>query len=281
MIIDGKLVSSEIRKSLKSEVDSIKTEYNKVPGLAVIIVGNNPASEVYVRNKERACAEIGIRSLRYSLPEDISEKEILDIISELNSDPDVNGILVQLPLPKGLDENKILSSINVNKDVDGFSAYQTGRLTLGQDALTSCTPTGIMELLKYYNVDPTGKHAVVVGRSNIVGKPMSLLLLKANATVTVCHSKTKNIADITKSGDIVVVAIGKPGFLSADMIKEDAVVIDVGITRTENGLKGDVDYEEVSNKASLITPVPGGVGPMTITMLMSNTVKAFFMQNAR
>lgn len=281
MIIDGKLVSSEIRKSLKSQVDSIKAEYNKVPGLAVIIVGNNPASEVYVRNKERACAEIGIRSLRYSLPEDVSEKEILDIISELNSDPDVNGILVQLPLPKGLDENKILSSINVNKDVDGFSAYQTGRLTLGQDALTSCTPTGIMELLKYYNVDPTGKHAVVVGRSNIVGKPMSLLLLKANATVTVCHSKTKNIADITKSGDIVVVAIGKPGFLSADMIKEGAVVIDVGITRTENGLKGDVDYEEVSKKASLITPVPGGVGPMTITMLMSNTVKAFFMQNAR
>ncbi len=281
MIIDGKLVSSEIRKSLKSQVDSIKAEYNKVPGLAVIIVGNNPASEVYVRNKERACAEIGIRSLRYSLPEDVSEKEILDIISELNSDPDVNGILVQLPLPKGLDENKILSSIDVNKDVDGFSAYQTGRLTLGQDALTSCTPTGIMELLKYYNVDPTGKHAVVVGRSNIVGKPMSLLLLKANATVTVCHSKTKNIADITRSGDIVVVAIGKPGFLSADMIKEGAVVIDVGITRTENGLKGDVDYEEVSKKASLITPVPGGVGPMTITMLMSNTVKAFFMQNAR
>lgn len=281
MIIDGKLVSSEIRKSLKSQVDSIKAEYNKVPGLAVIIVGNNPASEVYVRNKERACAEIGIRSLRYSLPEDVSEKEILDIISELNSDPDVNGILVQLPLPKGLDENKILSSIDVNKDVDGFSAYQTGRLTLGQDALTSCTPTGIMELLKYYNVDPTGKHAVVVGRSNIVGKPMSLLLLKANATVTVCHSKTKNIADITRSGDIVVVAIGKPGFLSADKIKEGAVVIDVGITRTENGLKGDVDYEEVSKKASLITPVPGGVGPMTITMLMSNTVKAFFMQNAR
>lgn len=281
MIIDGKLVSSEIRKSLKSQVDSIKAEYNKVPGLAVIIVGNNPASEVYVRNKERACAEIGIRSLRYSFPEDVSEKEILDIISELNSDSAVNGILVQLPLPKGLDENKILSSIDVNKDVDGFSAYQTGRLTLGQDALTSCTPTGIMELLKYYNVDPTGKHAVVVGRSNIVGKPMSLLLLKANATVTICHSKTKNIADITRSGDIVVVAIGKPGFLSADMIKEGAVVIDVGITRTENGLKGDVDYEEVSKKALLITPVPGGVGPMTITMLMSNTVKAFFMQNAR
>lgn len=281
MIIDGKLVASEIRKGLKSEVDSIRTEYDKVPGLAVIIVGNNPASEVYVRNKEKACAEIGIRSLRFSLLEDVSEKEILDIISELNSDPDVNGILVQLPLPKGLDENKILSAIDVNKDVDGFSAYQTGRLTLGQEALTSCTPTGIMELLKYYNVDLTGKHAVVVGRSNIVGKPMALLLLKSNATVTVCHSKTNNIADITRTADIVVVAIGKPGFLTADMIKDGAVVVDVGITRTENGLKGDVDYENVSKKAFLITPVPGGVGPMTITMLMSNTVKAFFMQNAR
>lgn len=281
MIIDGKLVASEIRKGLKSEVDSIRTEYDKVPGLAVIIVGNNPASEVYVRNKEKACAEIGIRSLRFSLPEDVSEKEILDIISELNSDSDVNGILVQLPLPKGLDENKILSAIDVNKDVDGFSAYQTGRLTLGQEALTSCTPTGIMELLKYYNVDLTGKHAVVVGRSNIVGKPMALLLLKSNATVTVCHSKTNNIADITRTADIVVVAIGKPGFLTTDMIKDGAVVVDVGITRTENGLKGDVDYENVSKKASLITPVPGGVGPMTITMLMSNTVKAFFMQNAR
>ncbi len=281
MIIDGKLVSSEIKKNIKDEVIKISEDYGKVPGLAVVMVGDNPASAVYVRNKEKACECTGIKSYLYQFPENTEEEVVVNLIHELNKNDNINGILVQLPLPKHLNENYILSQIDSNKDVDGFSAYQMGKLVLGFDALTACTPTGIMALLDFYNIDLDGKNVVMIGRSNIVGKPMAFLLLKNNATVTICHSHTKNIGEITKQADVVIVAIGKPEFLTEEMVKEGAVVIDVGINRTPDGLKGDVDFEHVSKKASYITPVPGGVGPMTVTMLLSNTLKAFLAQNAR
>ncbi len=281
MIIDGKLVSSEIKKNIKDEVIKISEDYGKVPGLAVVMVGDNPASAVYVRNKEKACECTGIKSYLYQFPENTEEEVVVNLIHELNKNDNINGILVQLPLPKHLNENYILSQIDPNKDVDGFSAYQMGKLVLGFDALTACTPTGIMALLDFYNIDLDGKNVVMIGRSNIVGKPMAFLLLKNNATVTICHSHTKNIGEITKQADVVIVAIGNPEFLTEEMVKEGAVVIDVGINRTPDGLKGDVDFEHVSKKASYITPVPGGVGPMTVTMLLSNTLKAFLAQNAR
>jgi len=273
VIIDGKKVSSEIKAQLKVRLDEYK-EKGGVCGLAVIIVGDDPASKIYVRNKMTACAEVGIKNFNYELPVDASQEEIISIIKELNKNDEVKGILVQLPLPKHLDERKILAQIDPEKDVDGFSAYQMGKLVLGEKCFPSCTPRGIVELLHAYNIDITGKKAVVVGRSNTVGKPMALMLLKENATVTVAHSKTKDLAAVTSEADILVVAVGKAKFIKKDMVKEGAVVIDVGMNRENGKLCGDVDFEEVKDKCSFITPVPGGVGPMTVTMLLKNTVDA-------
>lgn len=274
ILIDGKKVSEAVRSEIKAETAEFIKKTGVQPGLAVIIVGNNPASEIYVRNKIKATEEAGMKSFCYRLPEDAEEAELRDLIQNLNSDGSVHGILVQLPLPKHMDEKRVLSLIDVKKDVDGFSAYQMGKLVLGTPELIACTPHGVMELLHYYNIPISGKRAVVIGRSNIVGKPMAQLLMAENATVTVCHSRTQNLAEVVREGDIVVAAIGKAEFITADMIKDGAVVIDVGMNRTDNGLKGDVDFTEVSKKASYITPVPGGVGPMTITMLLKNTLKA-------
>ena len=270
ILIDGKKTSEKIRAELAEEVKNMPSEV----GLAVIIVGDDAASQVYVRNKEKACQQLGIQSYRYSFPSAITEEELKKTIADLNADKRINGILVQLPLPKHLNERRILECIATEKDVDGFSANQIGKLLLGEDCLVSCTPQGIMKLLSEYGISVAGKHAVVVGRSNIVGKPISLLLLQANATVSVCHSKTADLAAITKQADILVVAIGKAKFITADMVKEGAVVIDVGINRVDGKLYGDVDFENVAPKCSYITPVPGGVGPMTVTCLMCNTVKA-------
>ncbi len=270
ILIDGKKTSEKIRAELAEEVKNMPREV----GLAVIIVGDDAASQVYVRNKEKACQQLGIQSYRYSFPSSITEEELKKTIADLNADKRINGILVQLPLPKHLNERRILECIATEKDVDGFSANQIGKLLLGEDCLVSCTPQGIMKLLSEYGISVAGKHAVVVGRSNIVGKPISLLLLQANATVSVCHSKTADLAAITKQADILVVAIGKAKFITADMVKEGAVVIDVGINRVDGKLYGDVDFENVAPKCSYITPVPGGVGPMTVTCLMCNTVKA-------
>ncbi len=273
-IIDGKSVSKNIRESVAQEVALLK-EQGIFPKLAVILVGNDPASSVYVRNKEKACLETGIEPLQITLPEETTEEELLALIARLNADDTVHGILVQLPLPRHISEEKVIDKIDPNKDVDAFTHESVGRIVEGKYTFLPCTPAGIMHLLEYYDVDISGKECVVVGRSNIVGKPMALLLLNASGTVTVCHSKTRNLSEVTSRADIVVVAVGRANFLKADMVKDGAVVIDVGINRLDNGkLCGDVDFEEVSKKASLITPVPGGVGPMTITMLMKNTVFA-------
>lgn len=273
-IIDGKLVSKTIRESVAQEVALLK-ERGIFPKLAVILVGNDPASAVYVRNKEKACLETGIEPLQITLPEETTEEELLALIARLNSDDTVHGILVQLPLPSHISEEKVIDSIDPTKDVDAFTHESVGRIVEGKYTFLPCTPAGIMRLLEYYDVDISGKECVVVGRSNIVGKPMALLLLNASGTVTVCHSKTRNLSEVTSRADIIVVAVGRANFLKADMVKDGAVVIDVGINRLDNGrLCGDVEFEEVSKKASLITPVPGGVGPMTITMLMKNTVFA-------
>ena len=274
ILIDGKKTSEKIRAELSEKVKNMP----EAVGLAVIIVGDDAASQVYVRNKEKACQQLGIHSYRFSFPSTVTEEELKKVIFELNTDKRINGILVQLPLPKHLNERKILECIATEKDVDGFSANQIGKLLLGEDCLTSCTPQGIIKLLSEYAIPVAGKHAVVVGRSNIVGKPVSLLLLQANATVSVCHSKTADLAAITRQADILIVAIGKARFITADMVKEGAVVIDVGINRVDGKLCGDVDFENVAPKCSYITPVPGGVGPMTVTCLMCNTVKA--AQNA-
>lgn len=274
-IIDGKLVSQELRKNLKTEVESFKNETGVTPGLAVILVGNDPASAVYVRNKHRGCEEAGMNSFQIILPEETTEEQLLSEIEKLNSNPKIHGILVQLPLPKHISEEKVIAKISPDKDVDAFNNYNVGKIVTGKYDFLPCTPAGIMELLKYYNVDISGKECVVIGRSNIVGKPMALLLLAANGTVTVCHSKTQNIKEVTKRADILVVAIGKANYITADMVKENAVVIDVGINRCDDGkLYGDVKFDEVAPKASMITPVPGGVGPMTITMLLKNTLTA-------
>ncbi len=272
-IIDGKEVSLNIKAALKLRVEELKNKGGKC-GLAVIIVGEDAASKVYVRNKILACQEVGIESFHYEMPENATEDDIIGIINRLNADNSVNGILVQLPLPKGLDERKILACIDPKKDVDGFSSYQMGKLVLGEPCFPSCTPRGVIELLKAYNVEMSGKHAVVIGRSNTVGKPMALMLLKENATVTVCHSKTDNLKEIALQADILVVAIGKGKFVTADMVRSGAVVIDVGMNRIDGKLCGDVDFDNVKDKCSFITPVPGGVGPMTVTMLMKNTVDA-------
>ena len=273
-IIDGKLVSQAVRASVAKEVEALKGE-GISPVLAVILVGNDPASAVYVKNKQKACIETGITPIQITMPEETEEEALLSKIDELNNDASVHGILVQLPLPKHISEKKVIESISPKKDVDAFTHDSVGRIVEGKYTFLPCTPAGIMKLLEYYNVDIQGKECVIIGRSNIVGKPMALLMLNASGTVTVCHSKTQNLKEVTKRADILVVAIGKAEFVTADMVKDGAVVIDVGINRMPDGkLKGDVEFEGVSKIASLITPVPGGVGPMTISMLMQNTVFA-------
>lgn len=277
-ILDGKLVSQRIKENLKTEVDELKKN-GIFPKLAVIMVGEDPSSKIYVRNKSIACEEIGIEYEEYLLKDDTTMEELLGLINKLNQDDSVNGILLQSPIPRGLDINEAFKAIDPKKDVDGFNPCNVGKLCLGQDSLISCTPYGIIRLLEEYGIEIEGKDAVVVGRSNIVGKPMMQCLLNKNATVTICHSKTIKLERATKKADILVVAVGKPKFVTKDMVKEGAIVVDVGINRGEDGkLCGDVDYDEVSKIASYITPVPGGVGPMTIAMLMNNIVKAAKLQ---
>lgn len=272
-LIDGKLISQQIKDELKIEVAALK-EKGIVPCLAVIQVGNDPASSVYVNNKKKACAYIGIESLAYELDEDISQEDLLSIIDELNHKRNVNGILVQLPLPKHIEEEAIIKAISPEKDVDGFHPETVGNMCIGSKGFLPCTPAGVIQLLKRSNIDIEGKECVVIGRSNIVGKPMAMLLLRENGTVTITHSRTKDLKEITKRADILVAAIGKPKFVTAEFVKEGAVVIDVGIHRNaDNKLCGDVDFDDVVEKVSAITPVPGGVGPMTIAMLMNNCVE--------
>lgn len=273
-IIDGKAVSAAVKQEVKAEVETLKQQGVAV-GLAVIIVGDNPASRTYVNNKKKACAEAGIVSEEYALPESTTQAELLDLIDTLNKKDSIHGILCQLPLPKHLDEKAVIAAISPEKDVDAFHAVNVGHIMIGDYSFLPCTPAGIMEMLKYYEIPIAGKECVVIGRSNIVGKPMAMLLLQQNGTVTVCHSKTVNLAAVTARADILVAAVGIPKFVTADMVKDGAVVIDVGMDRDENGkLCGDVDFESVEPKVSYITPVPGGVGPMTIATLLKNTVTA-------
>lgn len=273
-LIDGKEVSAKVKSEVRDETAKLK-EQGITVGLAVVIVGNNAASRVYVNSKKKACEEVGFNSYEYSLDENITQQELLDLVDVLNNDDKVNGILVQLPLPKHIDENAIINSISPDKDVDAFHPFNVGKIMIGEFAFLPCTPAGVMELIDSTGVDISGKSAVVIGRSNIVGKPMSMLLLHRNATVTICHSKTTNLADVCKTADIIVAAVGRASFVTEDMVKEGAVVIDVGMNRLDNGkLCGDVDFDAVSKKAGYITPVPGGVGPMTIAMLMKNTLTA-------
>lgn len=273
-IIDGKAIANHAREKIKLEVNQLKQK-NINPCLAVILVGDNQASKVYVNNKKKACKELGITSEEYLLDATVTQEELLSLINQLNSRSDLHGILVQLPLPKHIDEELVIASINPNKDVDAFHNLNVGKIMTGKFSFLPCTPSGIMELLDHENIDIEGKHCIVIGRSNIVGKPMAMLLLHKNATVTICHSKTQDIAKFTKMADIIIVAVGRAKFLTREMIKPGAIVIDVGMNRDENGkLCGDVDFEGVKETTSYITPVPGGVGPMTITMLMQNTVTA-------
>lgn len=273
-LIDGKKISAEIKDEVKEEVAALKKEGKEI-ALAVIQVGADPASSVYVRNKKRACEYTGIRSVSYELPEETTQEELMKIVRECNEDAAINGILVQLPLPKHINEDEVLLAIDPKKDVDGFHPVSVGNMVIGEDGFLPCTPAGIIQLLKRSGVEIDGKECVVIGRSNIVGKPMSILLLRENGTVTICHSHTKNLKEICKRADILVVAIGKPKFIDDSYVKENAVVIDVGIHRNENNkLCGDVDFEKVEPVASAITPVPGGVGPMTIAMLMKNCVES-------
>lgn len=272
-IIDGKELAKNIRESLKEEVKELKNaDIN--PKLAVIMVGDDKASKVYVKNKSKACEDVGIEYEEYLLPAKTKMEELLKLIEELNNNETIHGILVQSPLPDGLDANEAFKAISPKKDVDGFNPINVGKLSLNQDCFVSCTPYGIVKMLENYNIPIEGAHAVIIGRSNIVGKPLAKCLLNKNATVTVCHSKTKNLKELTKQADILIAALGKAKFVTADMVKDGAAVIDVGINRTENGLVGDTDFEAISKKASFITPVPGGVGPMTIAMLMNNVIKA-------
>ena len=274
-IIDGKAISAQIREEIAEKVKKYNERTGALPGLAVVIVGENPASQVYVRNKKKACEQVGFNSWVYEMPEATTQDELNALIDKLNADEEVHGILVQLPLPEHLDEEEVILRIKPEKDVDAFHPYNVGRITIGDPKFLPCTPAGIMELLKRSNIEISGKECVVVGRSNIVGKPMALLLLAENGTVTVCHSRTHNLKEVCRRADILVVAIGKADFVTADMVKEGAVVIDVGMNRNAEGkLTGDVDFASVSEVASYITPVPGGVGPMTITMLLQNTLRA-------
>lgn len=279
VILDGKAVSAKVKEEVKEEVEALKKQGVSV-GLAVIIVGNNPASRTYVNNKKKACEAAGILSEEHALPEETTQEELLALVRELNQKDSINGILCQLPLAKQLDEKAVIAAISEKKDVDAFSAVNVGHIMIGDYSFLPCTPAGIMEILRHYNIDVAGKECVVIGRSNIVGKPMAMLLLHQNGTVTICHSKTKNLKDVTSRADILVAAVGIPHFVTADMVKEGAVVIDVGMDRDENGkLCGDVDFAAVEPKASYITPVPGGVGPMTIATLLKNTVTAAKQQN--
>lgn len=274
--LDGKDLAQRIKLQLKEETLELKESLGKVPGLAIILVGDNPASKIYVNSKIKGCSELGFESFAHFLPEDTSEERVLELIGELNEDERVNGILVQLPLPKHIDEKKVIDKIALDKDVDGFKPENLGLLMLGdKDSMQPCTPAGIMELLRAYSIELVGKDVVVVGRSNIVGKPMGSLLINEGATVTTCNSKTKDLKAKTSQADMVIMAIGQAKFLTEDMVKEGAIIVDVGINRTEDGLFGDVDYDGVSKKAAYITPVPGGVGPMTVAMLFANTMKAF------
>ncbi|ACU91298.1 bifunctional methylenetetrahydrofolate dehydrogenase/methenyltetrahydrofolate cyclohydrolase FolD [Desulfomicrobium baculatum] len=274
-IIDGKKTAAAIRQELKDQVAALTARHGRAPGLAVILVGGDPASQVYVRNKERACEDVGIISKGFRLPEDIPQAQLEDTIMYLNEDPSIDGLLLQLPLPKGLDSQRCLDLISPSKDVDGFHPVNMGRLALGLPCLRSCTPAGIMTLMERHGIDVAGKKAVVIGRSNIVGKPLALMLLQKNATVTVCHSRTRDIAEEVRSADIVLAAVGIPRFVTRDMVKPGAVVIDVGINRTDLGLVGDCDFEGLRDVASAMTPVPGGVGPMTIAQLLVNTLEAY------
>lgn len=271
-LIDGKTTAQTVRAELKTETERFERETGKKVGLAVVLVGNDPASQIYVKNKIKGCEETGIRSFAHYLPEQTTQEELLALIEGLVVDENVHGILVQLPLPRHLDEGEILKAIPPEKDVDGFHTENIGLLALGENGTVACTPLGVMELLKRYRIELTGKHAVVVGRSRIVGRPMAMLLLNADATVTVCHSKTADLKEQCLQADVLIAAVGKPRLITEDMVKDGAVVIDVGMNRTPQGLCGDVDFENVAKKASYITPVPGGVGPMTIAMLLKNTV---------
>lgn len=273
-IIDGKAVSAAVRDRIKAEVLELNSK-GKQTGLAVIIVGEDPASKVYVSNKKKGCEQVGINSFEYALPEETTTEELLTLIGELNNDDKVDGILCQLPLPKHIDEQTVINSIVPEKDVDAFHPTNTGHIMIGDYSFLPCTPAGIIEMLNFYNIEISGKECVVIGRSNIVGKPMAMLLLQNSGTVTVCHSKTADLSDVTKRADILVSAVGKANFVTAEMVKDGAVVIDVGMNRNAEGkLCGDVDFEAVKDKCSFITPVPGGVGPMTITMLLNNTLTA-------
>lgn len=278
-IIDGKLVSQSVKDEVKAEVLKLKEQGVEVT-LAVIIVGDDPASRVYVNNKKKACEYVGFKSLEYALPSDTTQEELMALVQELNNRDDVNGILCQLPLPKHLDEKAVIEAISVKKDVDAFHASNVGKIMIGEYDFLPCTPAGVMEMLSYYDIDVNGKNCVVIGRSNIVGKPMAMLLLHKNGTVTITHSRTVDLKNVTNKADVLVAAIGKAKFVGADMVKEGAVVIDVGMNRDENSkLCGDVDFDAVAPKCSYITPVPGGVGPMTIAVLMKNTLKACKLQN--
>ena len=274
-LIDGKAISAQIRSEIKAETEEFAKKFGKRPGLAVIIVGSDPASQVYVRNKRRACEEVGFYSEAYELPAETTQEELNALVDKLNADDNIHGILCQLPLPKHLDENGVILRIDPKKDVDAFHPYNVGKIMIGDYDFLPCTPAGVMALLERSGIEVKGKECVVVGRSNIVGKPQAMLLLHAHGTVTICHSRTKDLAEVCRRADILVAAIGKADFFGADMVKEGAVVIDVGMNRREDGkLTGDVNFSEVEPKASYITPVPGGVGPMTITMLMQNTLTA-------
>jgi methylenetetrahydrofolate dehydrogenase (NADP+) / methenyltetrahydrofolate cyclohydrolase len=286
ILIEGKKIAQEIREELKADIKKLKNDGKNIPGLAAILVGDDPASKIYVKSKGKACNEIGMRSITEEIPSDISESELLKIIDSYNKNEDYHGILVQLPLPEHIDNDKIIESVSPEKDVDGFSPVSIGKLVIGKDTFRSCTPAGIQELLIRYNIETIGKHLVVVGRSNIVGKPIANIMLQkrehANSVVTVCHSAAPNISDYTKQADILIAAIGVPEFIKREMVKDEVVVIDVGINRVEDSTKpkgyrivGDVAFDEVAEKASYITPVPGGVGPMTIAMLLQNTYKAY------
>jgi methylenetetrahydrofolate dehydrogenase (NADP+)/methenyltetrahydrofolate cyclohydrolase len=279
-IIDGKVISASVKERVKAEVEALKAQ-GVTTGLAVIIVGEDPASKVYVSNKKKACEALGIISEEYALPETTTQEELLSLIDTLNNKKSINGILCQLPLPKHLDEQAVINAILPEKDVDAFHPANVGKIMLGDYDFVPCTPAGIMEMLAYENIDITGKTCVVIGRSNIVGKPMGMLLLHKNGTVTICHSKTNDLASVCKEADILVAAVGIPNFVTADMVKDGAVVIDVGINRVDGKLVGDVNFAEVKDKCAAITPVPGGVGPMTIAMLMQNTLTAAKKQNNR
>jgi len=280
VVIDGKATAAKIRASVKNDCDKIFAVHGKRPKLAIVLVGDNPASQIYVASKERACAEVGMESVVVRLPENSDQNTVEKTVSELCLDETINGVMVQLPLPKTLNEKPVLELIPFEKDVDGLTSANAGRLFHGEKSLVPCTPKGVIALLKEYDIPLSGKNAVIIGRSNLVGKPLSILLLNENCTVTVCHSKTERLSDFTKKADILVVAIGKDRFVKSDMVKPDAVVIDVGINRTEDGLRGDVDYQSVKEIVGYITPVPGGVGPMTVAMLLQNTVEAFNLQNS-